>query len=216
MNTPPLGPLFASPPVEPAIEWSHVLPLLVAAPAVVILLVGLVRGRLHPSLAVAGVLVLPAAAYGLGVLMLLESSKDVRFCGSCHVMTPIVASLSNAGEESLAAIHYTRGLVPTGQACYVCHSGYGIWGTLDAKKAGVMHMVRTVTGRYDLPIALHGDFDIQSCLSCHAGAASFRAVEEHQDPDLQQALLDHSMTCTGACHPAAHPEEALTGGGPAS
>lgn len=214
--TPPPGPLFASPPVEPAVDWIRVLPLLPAIPAILILLIGLVRGRLHPSLAVAGIVGLPIAAYGLGALMLLETSKDVRFCGSCHVMTPIVASLSDASNESLAAIHYTRGLVPTGDACYVCHSGYGIWGTLDAKKAGVMHMVRTVTGRYALPIVLHGTFDIESCLTCHAGAASFRSVEEHQDPDLQRALLDRTMSCTGVCHPAAHPEAALTGGGSAS
>ncbi len=214
--TPPAGPLFASPPVEPAVDWTHVLPLLVAAPAILILLVGLVRGRLPPALAAAGIVGLPIAAYGLGVLMLLETSKDVRFCGSCHVMTPIVASLSDAGDDSLAAVHYTRGLVPTGEACYVCHSGYGIWGTVDAKKAGMMHMVRTVTGKYELPIALHGTFDIESCLSCHAGAASFRAVAAHQDPDLQRALLDRTMSCTGICHPAAHPAAALTGGGATS
>jgi hypothetical protein len=211
-----LGPLFASPPVEPAVQWSQVLPLVAAAPAVAILLAGLVRGRLSPGAALFGVVFLPAVAYGLGGLMMLETSKDVRFCGSCHVMTPVVASLSDAKNGSLAAIHYTRGLVPTDQACYVCHSGYGIWGTFDAKLAGVMHMVRTVTGDYALPIALHGTFDIDSCLGCHAGAASFRGVEAHQDPDLQKALLDGTMSCTGACHPAAHPAEALTGGGPVS
>ncbi len=214
--TGPTGPLFVSPPIQPAVQWLHVLPVLVAAPAVAILVWGLVRGRLPSTVALAGLVLLPAAAYGLGVLMMLETSKDVRFCGSCHVMTPIVASLSDATNGSLAETHYTRGLVPTAQACYVCHSGYGIWGTFDAKRAGLMHMVRTVTGRYALPIALHGTFDIDSCLGCHAGAASFRAVEAHQDPDVQQALLDKTMSCTGTCHPAAHPDEALTGGGPAS
>lgn len=216
MTPSPPGPLFASPPVQPAVEWSHLLPLLVAVPAMAILAWGSIRGRLPPSMALAGIVLLPTLAYGLGAFMLLEDSKDVRFCGSCHVMTPIVASLSDGNNGSLAAVHYTRGLVPTGEACYVCHSGYGIWGTFDAKVAGVMHMVRTVTGRYALPIALHGTFDITSCLGCHAGATSFRAVEAHQDPDLQSALLDGTMTCTGACHPAAHPPEALTGGGPAT
>jgi hypothetical protein len=146
------------------------------------------------------------------MLMVMEESKDVRFCGSCHVMKPIVESLHATDGSSLAAIHYTRGLVPTGKACYTCHSGYGIWGTFGAKRAGMMHMLRTATGRYALPIALNGMFDINSCLGCHAGAPSFRAVEAHKDPELQKALLDRTMTCTGACHPAAHPEEALTGG----
>jgi hypothetical protein len=182
----------------------------VALPAAAILLVGLVRGRLSPPLAMAG-LILPSVAYGLGVLMVLEESKSVQFCGSCHVMVPVVRHLTTPDDTSLAAIHYQRGLVPTAETCYTCHSGYGIWGTLDAKKAGVMHMVRALTGRYELPLRINGTFDITSCLGCHAGAPSFRAVEAHQAPDLQAALLDHSMSCTGTCHPTAHPEETLLG-----
>jgi hypothetical protein len=215
MTAAPVGNLFVSPPVGPAVDWLRVLPVLVALPAVVLLLWGLVRGHLPPAIAVAG-LVLPAAAYGLGMLMIMEKSKDVHFCGSCHVMAPIVESLNATDGGSLAAIHYTRGLVPTAEACYMCHSGYGIWGTVDAKAAGTMHMLRTLTGRYNLPLELNGTFDINSCLGCHAGAASFRAVTAHQDPDLQQALLSRTMACTGACHPAAHPEAALTGGKAAS
>jgi cytochrome c nitrite reductase small subunit len=215
VSTAPAGPLFISPPVAPAIDWVRTLPIVVALPAVVILLWGLVRGHLPPALAVAA-LVLPAAAYGLGMLMVMEKSKDVHFCGSCHVMTPIAESLHATDGTSLAAIHYTRGLVPTAEACYTCHSGYGIWGTFGAKRAGVMHMLRSITGRYTLPIELEGTFDINSCLGCHAGAATFRAVTAHQDPDLQAALLNRTMSCTGACHPAAHPEAALTGGGAAS
>src|SRR5215470_14737430 len=160
-------------------------------------------------------LTLPAVAYGLGVLLVMEESKNVRFCGSCHVMGSVVNSLVASDDPSLAAIHYQRGLVPTAEACYTCHSGYGIWGTFGAKKAGVMHMLRALTGRYRLPLRINGTFDITSCLGCHAGAASFRAVEAHQAPDLQAALLNHSISCTGTCHPAAHPDTALTGSGPA-
>src|SRR5262245_20176886 len=120
----------------------------------VLLLWGLVRGHLPPSVAVAG-LVLPVAAYALGVLMVVEKSKDVRFCGSCHVMTPVVESLRATDGASLAAIHYTRGLVPTAEACYTCHSGYGIWGTVGAKRAGVMHMLHALTGGYELPLAMN-------------------------------------------------------------
>jgi hypothetical protein len=211
----PVGPLFISPPVAPGIDWIRVLPIVVAVPGVVILVWGLVRGRLPPAAGVAG-LVLPIAAYGFGMLMVMEESKDVRFCGSCHVMTPIAESLNATTDGSLAAIHYTRGLVPTAEACFTCHSGYGIWGTFGAKKAGVMHMLHSVTGHYALPLKLNGTFDIDSCLGCHAGAATFRAVAAHQDREVQEALLSHTMACTGACHPAAHPEASLTGGGAAS
>ena len=206
MSPAPAGPLFISPPVEPTVDWLRVLPILVALPAAAILVWGLVRGRLPPTRPSRD-WCFPLPPTALGMLMVMEKSKESQFCGSCHVMGPVVRACDATDGSSLAAIHYTRGLVPTGEACYTCHSGYGIWGTFDAKMAGTMHMLRTLTGRYDLPIKLNGSFDINSCLGCHAGAASFRAVEAHQAPDLQEALLNRTMSCTGACHPAAHPEE---------
>jgi hypothetical protein len=206
------GPLFAGPVAAQGPPWLSVLAILFAVPAACILLVGLIRGRLSPALGAMGAL-LPVGAYAFGNMLLMERSKDVSFCGSCHVMTPIVESLLDAKGESLAAVHYARGAVSTETACYVCHSGYGIWGTVDAKMSGVMHMVRTVTGRYELPIAHKGPFDIDSCLGCHAHAPRFQAVEAHQPLDVQQALIRREMSCTGLCHPAAHPPEALGGGG---
>jgi hypothetical protein len=208
---PVTGPLFTGPAATQGLPWLNILVILAVVPAACILLLGLVRGYLPPAVGLAGVL-LPVAAYGLGSLLLLEDSKDVRFCGSCHLMTPIVDDLIAGKEDSLASIHFARGAVSTETACYVCHSGYGIWGTVDAKKAGVMHMVRTITGRYQLPIAHHGPFDIDSCLGCHAHAPRFRAVEAHQPADVQEALVKREMSCTGLCHPAAHPPEVLTGG----
>ena len=208
------GPLFAGPSGAHGVPWLHVLVFAAAVPAMVLLLFGLVRGGLPPALRAAGVL-LPIAAYAFGGLLVLEGSKQVGFCGSCHVMRGFEESIRST-DGSLAAIHYGRGLVPHDEPCYTCHSGYGIWGTIGAKRAGVMHMVRTVTGRYELPITLRGKFDIDSCLNCHAFAPSFRAVEAHQDPDLQGQLVSRELGCTGMCHPAAHPERARTGGGAAS
>jgi cytochrome c nitrite reductase small subunit len=203
-------PLFSWPPPHRGLDWLQILTIVAAVPAAAILLVGLVRGRLMPAAATAGIVFLPVAAYALGALLVMEDSKTVSFCGSCHIMTPIVASL-NADGDSLAAIHYRSGRVSHDAACFVCHSGYGIWGTVDAKMAGVRHMLRTVTRTYVFPIEHHGPFDIDSCLNCHARAATFRAVAEHQDPDTQQALFKREMSCTGVCHPAAHPEDALKG-----
>ena len=168
MNGAP-GPLFVPPGVGHGLPWVAILPMVIAVPAIVLLVIGLFGRRR-----------LPAA---------LASDK-----------------------ESLASIHYRRGLVPHDEACYTCHSGYGIWGTMDAKMAGVMHMVRTLTGDYTLPIELHGTFDIGSCLNCHATSPAFRDVKDHQDPEVQKALLSHEMSCTGVCHPEAHPASALTGG----
>jgi len=203
-------PLFSWPPPHRGLDWLQILPLVFAVPAAAVLLIGLVRGRLVPAVATAGIVFLPVAAYALGALLIMEDSKKVAFCGSCHVMTPIVSSLTGDG-DSLAAVHYRRGLVSHEEACFVCHSGYGIWGTIDAKMAGVRHMLRTVAHDYTFPIHLAGPFDIGSCLNCHARAATFRAVVPHQDPDTQQALARGEMSCTGVCHPAGHPEEALKG-----
>ncbi|MBU6283952.1 NapC/NirT family cytochrome c [bacterium] len=208
MNPAPTGPLF-QPPGAAGFSWLALIPVLLAIPAIVILAWGLVRGRLPAALAAAGI-VLPIAAYGFASGYVMEGSKEVSFCGSCHVMGPIVDSLS-ADDKMLASTHYRRGLVPHEHACYTCHSGYGIWGTMDAKMAGLMHMVRTITGKYDLPLELNGKFDIASCLNCHAAVPSFRAVEAHQDPELQKQLVSGEMSCTGLCHPEAHPASALTG-----
>ena len=208
-----LGPLFEGP-VSGGIEWSAILPILIAIPAIGFLLYGLIRGRLPAAVGAAAVL-LPVAAYAVASLYVLEGSRRTTFCGSCHVMTPLLASI-RGNDGSLASTHFARGLVPHDQACYTCHSGYGIWGGVDAKMAGVMHMIRTVTGRYELPIKMHGSFDIDSCLGCHAHAPAFRAVEAHQDLDLQKQLLSRELGCTGLCHPAAHPESALNGPAPAS
>jgi hypothetical protein len=125
-------------------------------------------------------------------------------------MPPLVASLSSE-EESLAAIHYQRGAVSRVEACYTCHSGYAIWGTVSAKRAGLGHMWRTLTHDYEFPLEHKGPFNIDSCQNCHAGTRAFREVEDHRDPELAQAMFDREIGCTGDCHPAAHPESALHG-----
>ena len=124
--------------VHPAVGhdlWAVVV--LVGAMGVAIAGVGLVRGRLGPRAAFAGLAVIPAVAALLGNIVIMQESTSVEFCGSCHVtMSPIVKSVRAEEDTSLASIHYTRGAVTTGEACYECHSGYGIWGGLEAKTAG--------------------------------------------------------------------------------
>jgi hypothetical protein len=189
----------------------QILPIAVAVLAAAILLVGLVRGRLMPAAAAtAGILFLPVAAYGLGALLLMEDLKQARFCGSCHIMTPIVASLSAEG-DSLAAVHYRRGLVSHEEACFVCHSGYGICG--HRRRQDGWHPTHAPHRGERLYVSdrAQGAFDINSCLNCHARSATFRAVEAHQDQDTQQALFKREMSCTGVCHSAGHPAEALMG-----
>jgi hypothetical protein len=203
-----LGPLFVAP------HEADRLGPIIAIVAVVMIAVGLVvllRGRLPDIFSFSGVLLLPIFGYVVGDLHLLEVSKRVEFCGSCHeTMSPIVEAM-RSDLPYLSSFHYRRGAVPHESACFRCHSGYGLLGDAKAKMAGVMHMVRTATGAYDFPLQKVGTFDIQSCLDCHAQAAPFRAQEAHRDPELQKALLSGELGCTGACHADPHPPEALEG-----
>jgi hypothetical protein len=203
-----LGPLFL-PPASDHHLWIVVVVL--AAIGIAIAAVGLVWGRLGPRAAFAGLAVIPAVAALLGNVVVMQESTSVEFCGSCHVtMSPIVASI-RANDGSLASIHYARAAMHTEEACYTCHSGYGIWGGLNAKAAGVSHMIHMLTGRYEFPLSMREPFNIDSCLSCHAETSKFRAPPVHNLESVQAGLLSREMGCTGMCHPAAHPVEALNG-----
>jgi len=203
-----LGPLFV-PPSEPDRFW-----VVIALLAVAVIAAGaaaLVRGRLPDALSYPVLMALPIFAYVLGDLHVLEESKHVEFCGSCHqTMSPLVEAMRNDG-DTLAAIHFRTGAVPHESACYRCHGGYGIWGGVRAKSAGLRHMLHTVTGNYEYPLKKVGTFDISSCLDCHAQAVPFRDAEAHRDPDLQKALLSGELGCAGLCHPSPHPDDALEG-----
>jgi len=203
-----LGPLFQRP-HDPHYLW--ILGVAIAAACAIAAAVWLVRGKASVGGVAVGLVALPVFSFVIGYLFLMEESKRTEFCGSCHQpMAPIVAALAT-DTESLASIHWQKGAVDHSVACYQCHSGYGIWGALDAKTSGMTHMLHTITGAYEFPLAKHGTFDLGSCLGCHAEAEPFRAAEDHRDPDLQKAILDGEIGCTGDCHPAAHPESALWG-----
>lgn len=208
MNAGDLGPLFARP-EDPHYLW--ILGAALVAGTVFAAVVGLVRGRASLAAAAVGLIAMPTFSYVIGYLFLMEESKRVEFCGSCHLpMAPVVAALET-DKESLASIHWHKGAVEHGKACYQCHSGYGIWGAVGAKRAGMTHMLHTITGDYEFPLTKNGPFDVTSCLGCHAEAEPFRAAEDHQDREIQEAMLTGEIGCTGDCHPAAHPESALNG-----
>jgi hypothetical protein len=123
-----------------------------------------------------------------------------------------VDDATHEANGSLASVHVMRGAVPTATGCYTCHSGYGVWGAVDAKLAGMRHMVHTVLGRYDLPLEHYGTYSIDACRSCHSESSRFRSGDAGAAHEaVEGALLSGAMTCTGMCHPAAHPAEALMG-----
>lgn len=201
-----VSPLFTHPGdlTEPILG---AIPLTIAAIAIAICAIGLIRGRLTDSLFATGVVTLPLFAYALADAVLIDRSKETQFCTSCHLMEPIYQS-TLADDGSLASFHVVNGATKRSKSCYTCHSGYGMQGDLSAKLAGVNHMIQTVLGSYDYPIELRGTYDIDGCLACHAESRSFRN-EVHASPEISSALLAGDLSCTGTCHPAAHPAEAL-------
>jgi hypothetical protein len=200
-----LGPLFEA---KPHLHLLWIFGLSAAALAAGIALRALIRGQVSRELGLTGLVVIPGFALVIANLDLLDRSTETHFCGSCHEpMAPIVASLSAPG-ESLASIHYQSGAIKGETACYTCHSGYGLSGDFAAKLAGLSHMWHELWGSYEYPLALKRPFDIDACLDCHQHAPKFQAVVFHLDPDTQKALVAREMSCTGACHPSAHPAEA--------
>lgn len=203
-----LGPLFAHP-YEPDRFW--ILILIISVPTIAACLYVIVRGRLPRALSSSTLVLLPLVGYLLGNLHLLEESKRVEFCGSCHeAMSPLLETMRH-DDTTLAGWHYQRGAVSHETACYTCHSGYGLAGDMRAKISGMEHMLHSALGHQEFPLALRRPYDIDACLDCHAEARPFRAVEAHRDPGLQEALIGRQMGCTGACHVAAHPETARNG-----
>jgi len=203
-----LGPLFVHP-YQPDQFW--ILILIVSLPAIVASLYVLIRGQLPAALSSSLMILLPLVAYLLGDIHLMDESKRVNYCGSCHeAMSPMFETMHN-DDSTLAGFHYKRGAISHQTACYSCHSGYGLSGDMTAKLAGMRHMLQTALGSEDYPLRLRRSFDIDSCLDCHAEAKPFRAIEDHRELDIQEALLARDMGCTGECHETAHPEEARHG-----
>lgn len=203
-----IGPLF-EPLGGPDYFWIVIL--VFALPTIGLSFHTLVRGTLPAVLSTSGLVLLPIFGYVLGNIHVLDESKRVEFCGSCHVTMPPLVESMMAGRDELAASHFRSGAVSHKDACYVCHSGYGTRGDINAKIAGVNHMIHTILQTERYPLKMRDTFDIRSCLDCHAGTEPFQAVKGHRKRGIQNQLLSGEIGCTGVCHESAHPPAALNG-----
>ncbi len=188
-------------------DFAQLLGLLLASTALLLLILAARAWRRAPfeaasvGLHVAALFLLPAALFFLTHRVVAERLKTVEFCGSCHVMDPYVADLNDPESQTLAAVHHQNRL--TGEhSCHACHSGYGLAGNFEAKKAGVRHVIRYYTGRYETPLAIPGGLSNRSCLGCHEGARRFSARRPHRV--YAQELAHDERRCI-ECHGPAHP-----------
>jgi len=133
----------------------------------------------------------------------LESSATVSACGSCHVMTPFVNDLRDVKSETLAATHFKNRFILENQ-CYTCHSDYGLGGTISAKLAGLGHVWRYTTGRYEVPIKIAQPYSNLRCLSCHGESQRF--LNAPGKKEMMPELIGGQTPCL-SCHGPAHPEQ---------
>lgn len=185
-------------------RWAGVLAVITAI--IILLLIEFIyRDRINKMnyrmLLIISLFVLPVIV-GLGTsATVLETTKSVESCGSCHVMDPFVNDLQDPESTSLAARHYKNKWIADYQ-CYTCHTTYGAHGTLAGKRDGFRHWLLFVTRTWDEPISYSGSYPNMNCTACHAGTNSFQEVPSHRA--LSSKLRANEVSCT-SCHGPAHP-----------
>ena len=150
--------------------------------------------------------VLPTAAAMLGNASNLETTKTVTFCGKCHVMTSYVNNAHDKNALNLAALH---GRLPAyhEEACYNCHSDYGMFGGVTTKLGGMRHVWDFYTNDWTKPghepPALYKPYDTRRCLECHAPLRQGAPLEHRVHA---AKIEDHSVSCAAkGCHGPPHP-----------
>lgn len=151
-----------------------------------------------------GVCVLPFPVMLMSTAVGLEQAKAVDFCSSCHVMATFVEDMEDPGSTGLAALHYQNRYIQEDH-CYVCHTNYGLFGTVEAKVGGLTHIWEETTGSYRLPIRAKGGYQFTICLNCHGLSAKFSKNDLHQA--VIGEVLAGEAACTD-CHVRSHPDPA--------
>ncbi len=148
-----------------------------------------------------GLLMLPIFAMLSAITTVMDETKTVASCASCHVMDPFVHDMQDPNSASLAARHFKNKWIGEDQ-CYHCHTSYGIHGTLEGKRDGFRHWLLFVTSTFKEPMTFKGSYPNSNCISCHGGTPKFLAVESHRV--LQHKLTENETSCT-TCHGPVHP-----------
>jgi cytochrome c nitrite reductase small subunit len=165
---------------------------------------GAAVGPLSWGLLIAGAVAFPLLITGVGTILVFERAERVEFCASCHVtMKVFVDDMKNPKSDSLAALHFKNRYIPDDQ-CYSCHTSYGLFGTVEAKKEGLNDVYKYYTRTFHLPIKLRHPYPNNDCLKCHAGSAKWLASHE----DYKDALFSGQATCM-QCHADSNPAHIL-------
>jgi cytochrome c-type protein NapC len=146
--------------------------------------------------------VLPIFCGAWGGTNHLERSKQTSFCLSCHVMEPWGRSLYVDDPAHVAAAHFQNHRIPADEACYTCHTNYGMYGGFTAKLNGLHHVYVQYFGKPMQPIHLYTPYNNRECLHCHEGARSFASPTHLAMMDL---LKSNELSCVSSgCHDTVH------------
>ena len=197
---------------DPVEVWGSRFLIVTVCVGIAILLFTLIRyrgttaGAISWGLLAAGIALVPLMATGLGTLLVFDRAEKVQFCESCHLtMQKFVDDMKDPKSESLAAVHFKNKYISDDQ-CYVCHTSYGMFGTVEAKMSGMVDVYKYFTRTYPKVIAMREAYPNHDCLKCHAESAKWLKHDEHiaARDDLFADKMK-CLDCHGADHPA-HPE----------
>ncbi len=141
----------------------------------------------------------------------IERSKRTSFCLSCHIMEPYGRSLQVDDPHYIPAAHFQNHRIPADEACYTCHTDYGLYGGVHAKLRGLHHIYVQYLGTPPAAdkIKLYSPYNNRECLHCHAGARSFESNDIHRA--MMDSLKNNEMSCvTSGCHDTVHDIDSLS------
>jgi len=203
----PVAPLAQE--VDPVLVWLQRLSVgsAVAGTALVLFLIVSQR-RLAESflkwISVGTLVLLPVLVIFMGNIVGLQHAKKVEFCHSCHLtMGPFIKDMQDPDSQTLAALHYRHRWSPDDQ-CYACHTSYGLFGDIQAKRKGAEDFLKYYTGTYSFPVRMHTPYVNAGCLKCHERTPKFVASESHSEVLVEIRRGD--LRCID-CHGPAHAEQ---------
>lgn len=163
---------------------------------------GTSAGPVSWGLFAAGIALVPLISTGVGTLLVFDRAERVEFCASCHLtMQSFVNDMRDPKSESLAAVHFKNKYIPDNQ-CYVCHTSYGMFGTVEAKMSGMVDVYKYFTRTYPKTISMREPYPNHDCLKCHAESAKW--VKQDVHVAVRDDLFADKLKCLD-CHGAEHP-----------
>ncbi|HEY5945469.1 MAG TPA: NapC/NirT family cytochrome c [Kofleriaceae bacterium] len=158
-----------------------------------------------------GIGLLPIGTAMTGNYAGFEATKQRRFCGSCHVMTPYSSDSADPRSTTLAARHGRNAMFGP-ENCYTCHANYGMFGTVKTKLGGLRHVYEYVFHYHDMPldearrkIHIREPFQNSTCIHCHSTQnPDWNAIADHKST-LDRVRAGTVSCASEGCHGPAHP-----------